>query len=217
MRNDFKIRYQYRGGGIAKRGLGAALRGGGIAKRGMGVALKKGGMTESKAYEAKESKAKEMKEEKMCGGGMAKTKKYNGETSSVVRGGNVPDTTREETREAFKKRQEAKAELDQIKKDRLASKVYSQKAAQYQRELELDPPDTNPVGYNMRKFEDKVGDKIRSVGKFFGSNKMTSLDDEAQMKARQDIKGYKKGGSVSSASKRADGCAVKGKTRGKMV
>jgi hypothetical protein len=29
--------------------------------------------------------------------------------------------------------------------------------------------------------------------------------------------GYKKGGSVSSASKRADGCATKGKTRGKMV
>ena len=29
--------------------------------------------------------------------------------------------------------------------------------------------------------------------------------------------GMKKGGVVSSASKRADGCAVKGKTRGKMV
>ena len=29
--------------------------------------------------------------------------------------------------------------------------------------------------------------------------------------------GYKSGGSVSSASKRADGCAVKGKTRGKFV
>jgi hypothetical protein len=29
--------------------------------------------------------------------------------------------------------------------------------------------------------------------------------------------GYKKGGSVSSASKRADGCAVKGKTKGRMV
>jgi hypothetical protein len=29
--------------------------------------------------------------------------------------------------------------------------------------------------------------------------------------------GYKKGGSVSSASKRADGCAQRGKTRGKMV
>ena len=30
-------------------------------------------------------------------------------------------------------------------------------------------------------------------------------------------RGMKKGGSVSSASKRADGCAVKGKTKGKMV
>ena len=29
--------------------------------------------------------------------------------------------------------------------------------------------------------------------------------------------GYKKGGSVGSASKRADGCCVKGKTRGKMI
>ena len=28
---------------------------------------------------------------------------------------------------------------------------------------------------------------------------------------------YKKGGKVSSASKRADGCAVKGKTKGRMV
>lgn len=28
---------------------------------------------------------------------------------------------------------------------------------------------------------------------------------------------YKKGGSVSSASKRADGCAIKGKTKGKIV
>lgn len=29
--------------------------------------------------------------------------------------------------------------------------------------------------------------------------------------------GYKKGGSVSSASKRADGCAQKGKTKGRMI
>ena len=29
--------------------------------------------------------------------------------------------------------------------------------------------------------------------------------------------GYKKGGKVGSASKRADGCAQRGKTRGKMV
>ena len=30
-------------------------------------------------------------------------------------------------------------------------------------------------------------------------------------------KGYAKGGSVGSASKRADGCCTKGKTRGKMM
>ena len=41
-----------------------------------------------------------------------------------------------------------------------------------------------------------------------------------QIKAAKDIRaamGMKKGGSVSSASKRADGCAVKGKTKGKMI
>ena len=31
------------------------------------------------------------------------------------------------------------------------------------------------------------------------------------------VKGYNKGGKVSSASKRADGCAMKGKTKGRMV
>ncbi len=32
-----------------------------------------------------------------------------------------------------------------------------------------------------------------------------------------DVVGAKKGGMISSASKRADGCAMRGKTRGKMV
>lgn len=31
------------------------------------------------------------------------------------------------------------------------------------------------------------------------------------------FKGYKAGGKVSSASKRADGCAIKGKTKGRIV
>jgi hypothetical protein len=46
-----------------------------------------------------------------------------------------------------------------------------------------------------------------------------SKQDAADAKARKKISdmGYKKGGSVSSASKRADGCCIKGKTRGKMV
>ena len=40
---------------------------------------------------------------------------------------------------------------------------------------------------------------------------------EGRMDAMGNPTGMKKGGKVSSASKRADGCAIKGKTRGKMV
>jgi|Laugrespbdmm15dd_1035085.scaffolds.fasta_scaffold136869_1 hypothetical protein len=44
-------------------------------------------------------------------------------------------------------------------------------------------------------------------------------DEEEEKRKRQaaGISSMKKGGKVSSASKRADGCAIKGKTRGKMV
>ena len=49
-----------------------------------------------------------------------------------------------------------------------------------------------------------------------GSGESPEAKGEAQQKANQ---GMKKGGKVkvSSASKRADGIAVKGKTKGKMV
>ena len=40
----------------------------------------------------------------------------------------------------------------------------------------------------------------------------------AMSKSNRDItKNYKNGGKVSSASKRADGCVIKGKTKGRMV
>ena len=38
-----------------------------------------------------------------------------------------------------------------------------------------------------------------------------------RIRMSQGLPAMKKGGKVSSASKRADGCAVKGKTRGKIV
>jgi hypothetical protein len=41
--------------------------------------------------------------------------------------------------------------------------------------------------------------------------------EERKAKAFADMGNMKKGGKVSSASKRADGCATKGKTKGKMV
>lgn len=47
--------------------------------------------------------------------------------------------------------------------------------------------------------------------------KLKNLGAEEEAKNRKMVRGYKAGGSVGSASKRADGCAQRGKTKGKMV
>jgi hypothetical protein len=57
-------------------------------------------------------------------------------------------------------------------------------------------PEPKPMGGNMLKEKKKAGGKI-GMG-------MTKNN-------------YKKGGKVSSCSKRADGCAKRGKTKGRMV
>ena len=46
--------------------------------------------------------------------------------------------------------------------------------------------------------------------------KKASLDKRMNMQ-QEEVEGKKAGGTVKSASSRADGCCVKGKTRGKMV
>ena len=55
--------------------------------------------------------------------------------------------------------------------------------------------------------EEKLG-KIKSA--------RDEADNEVKRETRGKVSGLKKGGKVSSASSRADGCAVRGKTRGKM-
>jgi hypothetical protein len=132
-----------------------------------------------------------------------------------------PDTTTGDF-DSFRKQKQGEiatrqANVDAAKKakdDAKSKAVYEQSVRKYEREKMLNPDGINK---SLDKGLDTIGDKVRSVGEFFGSNRMTSMDDKAQMKARKDVKGYAKGGSVSSASKRADGCAIKGKTRGKMV
>jgi hypothetical protein len=47
-------------------------------------------------------------------------------------------------------------------------------------------------------------------------NKREGKGAEQEIKRNMSTFGLKKGGSVSSASKRADGCAIRGKTRGKV-
>ena len=50
-----------------------------------------------------------------------------------------------------------------------------------------------------------------------GYNRDQAEKSEAAATLKRESRGMKKGGMVGSASKRADGCATKGKTRGKIV
>ena len=75
-----------------------------------------------------------------------------------------------------------------------------------------------PVAY-MERAGQFLGDKFDDADAYL-SEKLGMAERAAYKRGlRQGLKdeGYKKGGVVSSASKRADGCAIKGKTRGKMV
>ena len=85
MRNDYKQRPRsnYRGGGVALRGMGAALRGGGVALRGMGAALKDGG----KLFGGKETYGEELKEAKAVKSGKISPKEFvKGEKSEKHKG-----------------------------------------------------------------------------------------------------------------------------------
>jgi hypothetical protein len=69
--------------------------------------------------------------------------------------------------------------------------------------------------YDHKKDESKLTEKIRARSGSVGGGGMNPADIE-RVPGKKPLK-MKKGGVVSSASKRADGCAVKGKTRGRMV
>ena len=89
------------------------------------------------------------------------------------------------------------------------------------------PPVEKYIKEPFRKVNDKVSNYLESKGL---TNPVDVFDEElggetvAEARARREGKptskatsSYKSGGSVKSASARADGCAIKGKTRGKMV
>jgi hypothetical protein len=62
----------------------------------------------------------------------------------------------------------------------------------------------------------KMKDVLMGISKM--ADKVGIRQDEAYKdKTKEDVIKKAKGGSVSSASKRADGCAQRGKTRGKIV
>jgi hypothetical protein len=72
--------------------------------------------------------------------------------------------------------------------------------------------------------ESKIDDDFMGIKKMLraGALKASELGDRVGFTQEEEYKDKKpvkkaKGGTVSSASKRADGCAVKGKTKGRFV
>ena len=63
------------------------------------------------------------------------------------------------------------------------------------------------------QIENREDDKKRAES----AAKAPTPQNEVPVAEENSQKLFKKGGSVSSASKRADGCAMRGKTRGKIV
>ena len=61
----------------------------------------------------------------------------------------------------------------------------------------------------------RKGDK--TVGESADDPTVRQARREAAAEERREARGMKKGGKVSSASSRADGCCTKGKTKGRMI
>jgi hypothetical protein len=75
---------------------------------------------------------------------------------------------------------------------------------------------TRRRGKNLsEKIDERVGASIR--GSSDSAEQKSRFEDIIQQRRARETMNYRKGGSVGSASKRADGCAIKGKTRGKFV
>jgi hypothetical protein len=71
------------------------------------------------------------------------------------------------------------------------------------------------LGRGVDFIKDKMDDADVYISEKIGLDRRAA-DKRGLRKGLKD-EGYKKGGKVSSASKRADGCAIKGKTKGRMV
>ena len=140
-----------------------------------------------------------MSKQMMQEGGKVKPKKKESEDSKQARAdskalvGNLNLTPREKALKKAKDSSQSKKDAAAKKKKATGDAVYKKYVNQYQREK-----DRTGVNKKADTFFDKVGDKVRgsAVGKYAKSKGTGtfSRDDEAQMQARKDVKGYKKGG-----------------------
>jgi len=73
------------------------------------------------------------------------------------------------------------------------------------------------MGFMAPKMVEMFKQGMAETGAPFSTGNPDETEAEKMLRAMLAAKGMKSGGKVSSASKRADGCAIKGKTKGKMV
>jgi hypothetical protein len=151
-----------------------------------------------------------------------KMKKFNGEDESevifdnrTVKEGKLPSEVmaRETTVSAPKPKPRPKA--TPLSEPRVGGKTFTETISNAKvpapkedvKKPEMAKPEPSPgaLGFKgLRSF-------LSGLGKPYGSEK---YEKEARMKKGLEGEGaFKKGGKVSSASKRADGCAIRGKTR----
>ena len=105
------------------------------------------------------------------------------------------------------------------------TKPYAEKAAEKVREKidgQASQEESKDSERTKRLKESKITDDFLGIkkGVRYGATKLSEGLDRigftGDKKKEEPVK-KAKGGMVSSASKRADGCAIRGKTRGKMV
>ena len=162
---------------------------------------------------------------------MKKTRRFNGEDGSevedefidmrTVKAGKLPSETmsreskESDASEPAKKKTMARPKATPLSEPRVGGKTFTETIAKARvpapkedvKKPEMAKPEPSPgaLGFKgLRSF-------LSGLGKPYGSEK---FEKEQSAKKSMAAEGnYKKGGKVSSASKRADGCAIRGKTR----
>ncbi len=103
----------------------------------------------------------------------------------------------------------------------ITEKSKSQKALDIGTGVALGAVGAIPIGIAKKMSDAKEKQKKQASEKSGMELEVENAKKDRRVKeeyeAYQKSKGMKKGGKVSSASSRADGCAQRGKTRGKMV
>ena len=97
-------------------------------------------------------------------------------------------------------------------------KVNPEKAAEFRQAFETEK-EANRVLREMKRDQaiDKAREFVKEGKSAFGPSGASGNMGMSKLSSRDITKNYKKGGKVSSASSRADGCATKGKTKGRMI